>query len=816
MQFAVMIRNINLFITLNILSFSIMSQNVIEGNIMQMDGNPQPGANVYIEGSGHGGSTNGSGYFELKDIPDGSYVLSISCLGYNTFNQNVEVRGNTTIKLNLTLEESISQLNEVVISGGHTGIKDIPGSVQYISPKEMDQFSYTDVNRTLRSVPGVNIQEEDGFGLRPNIGLRGSGSERSSKINLMEDGILIAPAPYVAPAAYYFPTLGRMQGMEIMKGSSQIKYGPYTTGGSLNLISTQIPDHFGGRMDFLFGSFGTNTLHANFGNSNKNLGYMVEAFQYGSDGFKQIDGGGNTGFDKKDYLGKIRINSDERAKIDQSLTLKLGYAEESSNETYLGLSQEDFDENSNRRYSASQMDELNTEHYQISIGHVAKFANKMKLVTTVYRNDFRRNWYKLDKVLDSSGISNSIAAILDNPDENEDAYDILKGRSSFNEDALHVKANNRQYYAEGIQMILNKTFTTGELKHEVEIGFRAHEDQMDRYQWVDKYRMDNGTMKLTTAGQPGTESNRIETAQALASYVQYKLRMNKITITPGLRYEYISMTREDYGNDDIERTGKDLLKRRNDVDIFIPGIGLDYLFNNNLSTFLGVHKGFAPPGTKEGSLPEESINYELGLRYRKSSLSWTAIAFFNDYSNLLGADMNANGGSGTNELHNGGEVDSKGLELQATYDLLASQKKSKFSIPITFSYTYSQAKFVNGFKSDFEGWNTVHSGDELPYVAHHQAALVIGLNYQAVQLSLSGKYLSEMRTEPGQGEIPENERIPSSLILDASLSILVHKNVSFVANAVNLTDSKYLVSRRPAGLRPGLPRSLNIGVKARF
>lgn len=796
------------------LSVSAFAQNQIKGVVsMKGDNSPIIGATVYIEEIGIGTVTDRNGLYELNDINAGTYHISISSVGFNTIDQEITM-GASPMEYNFALTEKAFDLPQVVVesvsmTGGLAGIQNTLGSAHYIGQKEIQKFSYTDINRTLRNIPGVNIQEEDGYGLRPNIGLRASGSERSSKITVMEDGVLIAPAPYAAPAAYYFPTIGRMEAIEIMKGSSQIKYGPYTTGGAINLISTPVPSDFSGHADFIAGSDGYKMLHANMGNSHKNFGYMVETLQYSADGFKELDNGGNTGFNKEDYLAKFKVNTNPNAPIYQSLTFKIGQARESSNETYLGLTDEDFEINPVRRYAASAEDLMTTEQTQLSLTHFAQLTDFLDLHTTVYKNDFSRNWYKLDKV-DGQSISN----ILNTPSEYAAELAIVRGESDA-DDALAVKANNRAYTSEGVQTNAIFHFRDGDLSHKIDVGLRVHRDELDRFQWVDSYNIQNGIMQLASSGVPGTESNRIESANALSTYIQYKLAWDKLTLTPGLRYEHISLSRTDYGKADPERVGTSLSTRENTVDVLIPGLAASYKLSESANLFGGIHKGFAPPGSTEGANPEESWNYELGYRFANNGIRLQALSYYNDYANLLGSDLAATGGTGSQDVFNGGEAVAMGIEMEASYDLL-NNTNSTITLPLSVGYTYTNTTFDNDFESSFGAWGTVTSGDFLPYVPQHQLSMSLSAEHAKVLVDLSARYSTEMLTTAGTFDDENVGRTDEAFTMDFAVNYRLTKEISAFVNVNNLTNNVYIVSRRPAGVRPNQPRTYNLGLKANF
>ena len=99
-----------------------------------------------------------------------------------------------------------------------TRLVETGGSAHVVKDAQLRRFSYDDPHQVLLTVPGVYVRPEDGMGLRPNIGIRGANSDRSKKVTLMEDGVLVGPAPYSAPAAYYFPLIDRMRTVRVVKG----------------------------------------------------------------------------------------------------------------------------------------------------------------------------------------------------------------------------------------------------------------------------------------------------------------------------------------------------------------------------------------------------------------------------------------------------------------------------------------------------------------------------------------------------------------------------------------------------------------------
>ena len=670
-----------------------------------------------------------------------------------------------------------------------------------VSKSELDQFRYTDIHRIVGRIPGVYISEEDGLGLRPNIGVRGTGSLRMEKLNVMEDGVLIAPAPYASPAAYYSPTAGRMESIEVRKGSTQIKHGPFTTGGSLNYISTSIPTSKLNSVSLDIGSFGKSLMQVRSGDSMGKFAYLIELYSDKMDGFKELDGGGDTGYTKTDFMTKLRYSFSES----HALEFKYSMTDELSDETYLGLTDADYSDNPLRRYRATALDEMDADHSQVMLSYAAKINDNMSLAIVGYSNDFARNWYKLNKV---NGMS--LSSITKPTADGWNEFYLLMDAENSADDAYRIKANNREYYSSGVQAVFNVNAGN----HDVQAGLRIHSDEMDRFQWEDRYGMQNGKLVMTTQATKGSDSNRIDSAEATALFIEDRFTSGDMTVTAGARYEEITVMRDDWGKTDPDRS-ETPSQRKHSMDVVVPGIGIEYAINEFQTVSVGVHKGFAPPGpgtsgvTDKAVDPETSMNTEIGFKSNQGLNSLEFTLFTNSYDNLLGADTAASGG-GSDELFNGGAVDISGFELYLRRILVDN---GRIQMPLELSWTSTNSEF----QESFDGfWGEVSKGDELPYLPDTMISLNLGLNVDKLSANISMKKTSEMRTVAGSGRIAESNATDELTIIDLGLRYALQDNIRLSVGINNFMDDDGIAARRPYGARPTMPRSFSLGVDYTF
>ena len=553
-------------------------------------------------------------------------------------------------------------LDPFSILGRLDQFENIGGSAYVVDQEQLEEFDYDDILRVLRSVPGVYVQEEEGFGLRPNIGIRGSGLDRSARIAVLEDGILIAPAPYSAPSAYYFPTQRRMKGVEVLKGPAAIGVGPRTTGGAINLRSTAIPGETDIFLSPVFGSDRFQEFYGYAGGSGNRTGWLIETVQQESDGFKKL-ASGDTGYQIKDYLAKFRVTSDPSASFFQALEFKFGYTDQAADETYLGLTADDFASDPLRRYAASLKDHFEGRHRQYQLTWTVEPANAdWSLVTTAYNNDFSRNWFKLGHV---NGVG--ISDILADPDSFTQEIDLIRGGDS-PDDAFTLRNNNRKYFSRGIRSAATRTKWLGATRWQATLGASYHEDEEDRFQDQDGYRMTAGMLELTTDNPGGSQANRVSSAKVFSVWLDNDIQAGNWIFQPGVRFESMELERLDYGTMDPGRQGNPLRRRKNDIKVVIPGIGATYLLNSEWRLLAGVYRGYNPPSPGSMASEEESTNFETGIRYRSELTSVDVVYFYNDYENLVGTVTASTGGGGQiGDQFDGGEAVVSGIELSASY-----------------------------------------------------------------------------------------------------------------------------------------------------
>jgi len=724
-------------------------------------------------------------------------------------------------------------MQEVSIIGSKFNIKDIAGSAAFLDMQDIRQHGIDDVNRILRRVPGVTLREEDGFGLFPNISLRGVDSARASKVTVMEDGILQAPAPYSAPSAYYSPTTGRMAGIEVLKGSSQIKFGPHTTGGAINYLSTKVPTTKRIYSKSSWGSFNEIRNHTYFGDTQQlenggKFGYVIELYMRNNNGFKELSPEGipsirneaeaNTGFTKTEPM--IKMTYEPKSALYQKWEMKFGHTNLDANETYLGLDVGTFRSTPYGRLAASRYDEIETTQFRTHVRHFLEFNPKTKLITTIYGNTFNRNWQKLHDVNNGDSLSEALA------NTSGTNYAILNGTGA---GTFTVRNNNRTYYSYGAQLALKHKKQIGKTQHEIEMGVRWHYDQIRRKQWDEDFTQNaSGAVTAVTTGARGSAGNRKQTTYATAIHAQDQIKFGKFTFTPGVRVEHLN---QGYC-DDNANCGAGIEEGTREYAVIVGGGSLKYdVFDSggrDFDLFAGIHRGFSPAAPRDnirsGITEETSIGMEVGARYKNAPRAFSSeVVFFNTVlDNLVVADSVGGVGNGTSV--NGGKIQSLGVELQANYDR-GLDKGWAFQMPAYVSATFTNATFLETAKSRdaesiFAGANI---GNMVPYIPELSLSFGLGVIYKKWSANIDANFVTDAYADASNIGTEANPvsgtadvrfgKIDSRLVMDATVGYQLSNKVRMFSNFKNITSQEYIVSRQPHGPRPGLPFAMMAGLE---
>ncbi len=698
-------------------------------------------------------------------------------------------------------------LREVVVAYTPEDVFRLGGSATVVGQEELETLEYDDPHSVLLAVPGLYVRTEDGFGLRPNIGLRGVNPERSKKVTLMEDGVLFGPAPYSAPAAYYFPLMSRMTGVEVFKGPATLLYGPQTIGGAVNLRTRSVPTLPEGGVDLSYGLYRSRKAHFHYGASNRWGGFLFEGLDVASEGFKRIDASSRTtGFHRTDFMLRGYVQTNPNADVYHRLELKVGFGRERSNETYVGLSRADFEADPYRRYASTERDRMRWWRTSAQLGWRMEVGDHVNLTTDVYRHDFDRSWVRLNRFGDPSATIRSVLA--DPTGRRAVFYDVLTGAqdSSSADEELYVIDNHRRFVSQGGQTRLRLDFDTGDVSHDVEVGFRLHQDEINRdhveegFAMIERTLVPNGTGPIVQADNEGW-------AFAFAGYLVYGLEVAGLTMTPGVRTEIVK-TRF---NDSLAGN------RQSEVrPVALPGIGLRYAVTEHLGVLGGVHRGFSPvsPGQSPDVKPELSVNYELGVRYSDADRGrlLELIGFFNDYSNLTGQCAFSSGCTPEmlDRQFNGGAVFVWGVEAVASWRF----EVGRWSVPVRATYTYTGSRFRSDFESEDPTFGSVREGDELPYLPRHQGQLQLGAEHARGGARVVATYVGEMREEASQAS--DGLRTDDFLMVDLVGWVQLRKEVRTYLRFENVLNQQPVVSTRPFGARPLRPFMVHAGFKVDF
>jgi Fe(3+) dicitrate transport protein len=778
----------------------------VEGTIKDKSGKPVANAAVVLEKTNYGNSTDDFGKFLMNNVPAGNYSLRFSAVGFQPKSQPIEVRVNETIEVNFEAEEKIEILREVEVSGVKSitgmGYMEDHGGVIYSGKKtEVLLLDSLDANtaqnnprQVLGRVPGANYSETEGSGFPSNgIGFRGLSPTQSIETNTRQNGYNITSDLYGYPESYYLPTLEAVERIEVTRSASSLQFGPQF-GGVINYImkkgSTSKPIEV--TVQQTGGSFGMFNSFTSAGGQVGKFNYYAYLQYQGSQGWRP-----NSDYKKITGYGRIEYKASEKIKAGVEYSIL-------RNRIHMpgGFTDSMFYVNSRASYRARNWLQSPWNIF------AATFDWKVSPLRSL----------SIKSTFNSSGRD----LVWRNEGGGPQAIDAI--------DPITNSYSNRESQHEGFasnttEVRLLSHYKLGQMNNMLVAGGRFFYGKMKRQGGGVGTTGSDFDLSLV---KPGYGYDLDFTTTNFAPFIENTFHFSeKVSVTPGVRYEYINSTIKGFNPTDDGSAVIYSDQSRNRY-IFLTGIGLQFKTSSTTNIYANWSQAYRPMDysslTPFGTIvtvdpkmkDSDGYNSDIGFRGSiKNFLNFDVGGFYLQYNNRIGliektdplGNLYPYRTNVANSAHKGFETYVEFNPVKAFLDY------TKWSLSFFNSLALIDARYTSG---EFNG----------KYVEYAPASINrFGTNLSIGKFSTTFLISSTAKSygDAGNSQTPSADAIagaiPAYTVMDWSGTVHIKNfNIKFGVN--NVADRRYFTLRTSEypgpGIIPSIGRSLYLGVGAKF
>ena len=801
-----------IFIFVSLLSINSNASNKVFGIITEEGSNITiSNVNIYDDDIGLVAVSDSKGYYEFySDSKSLSLYYSIEGRPFIEKQFLLDKDYNIDIVFPMSVEE----LSEVVVTSINRKtfelkrLNDVVGTSLYAGKKSevvlvnqsMANLASNNSRQIYSQIAGLNIFQNDDAGLQIHIGGRGLDPNRTSNFNTRQNGYDMSADVLGYPESYYSPPAEALEEIQIVRGAASLQYGTQF-GGLVNfIIKKPVKNKF---MEVISrNTLGSNGLYTNFtsvSGTNKKLSYYAYVNNKKGDGFRD-----NSSYDSTNSHLLLAYDFNQKTKLSSEVSYLTYLAQQAG-----GLSDNMFNQNPFQSNRSRNWFELKWLLYNIKLDH--KFSKK---------TNFTLNFFGLNSQRNALGIRYNRVDQIDSGEER----DLIKG--DFNNYGLESRIlhnynflNKKSIFLFGLKYYKSDNSSIqGPGTNGSGPNFDFQYQDYPYYNNQSNYKYPNQNVSLFTEN---------------IFYIS-----NKISLTPGIRYENIRTESDGYysqinfdnaGNVIFDNTVYENKIRKRSFLLF--GLGASYKPNKYIELYANASQNYRSVTFSDISIfnpafvidpnisDEKGYTVDLGLRgNNKKLISYDISLFHLFYNDRIGfTQIVSSDGNIKSQRGNVGNAVIFGVESIIDFNLnKIFIRDNNFIFNYFINTSVIESEYI---KSETNGI----TGKRLEFVPKLNIKTGTKIGYKNLLLNIQYTYLSNQFTD-SSNSVESNlsgviGQIPAYDILDFSSSYRF-KNYKLEFGINNILDNHYFVRRATGypgpGIIPSPPRNYYITLQLKF